>query len=323
MIYADNPCDPVGRYGNAQLAGPPAPALELDQFWAWWKYNQSDPVLRGFLTVTPTYPIWDDHEIKNDAGPLHDTRPEAPDVHLLPLALQAFLDYQPLLPPREQPTRLYRDVRWGKHVELFILDTRQYRDANFAVDDAVAPKTMLGAPQRRWLLDAVTGSDATWKVVVSSVPMSVPTGRAGRDGWADAGDGTGFERELLLLLRSLWAAGETNLVWLTTDVHFGAAFRYRPVAEDPGFEVYEFITGPLNAGIFPRDEFDTTLGSERLFLYGPAAPGDVGSFAEASRWFNFGVIEIDVAGDLTARIVNGNGQDVFARELTPIPRRRR
>jgi alkaline phosphatase D len=317
MIYADNPCTQVGRYGNAQFPGPAAPALDLEQFWAWWRYNRADPVFRRFLTATPTYAIWDDHEIKNDAGPLHDTWPEVPNRHLLPVALQAFLDYQPLLPPEGEPTRLYRNVRWGRHAELFILDTRQYRDANFAEDDEAAPKTMLGEEQGRWFLDAVAGSDATWKVVVSSVPISVPTGRFGRDGWADFDETTGFERELASLLKSLWEAGVSNLVWLTTDVHFGAAFRYAPIAEDSRFRVYEFISGPMNAGVFPSDDFDTTLGTKRLFRYGPAAGSEIGSFAEATAWFNFGVLEIDAAGELTARLVNGSGLTVFRMNLFP------
>ena len=46
----------------------------------------------------------------------------------------------------------------GKHVELFILDTRQYRDANFAIDDSVKPKTMLGREQLVWLKDKLTRS---------------------------------------------------------------------------------------------------------------------------------------------------------------------
>jgi phosphodiesterase/alkaline phosphatase D-like protein len=46
---------------------------------------------------------------------------------------------------------------------------------------------MLGAAQRQGLLDAVPASTATWRVVVTSVPLGVPTGRAERrDGWSNA-----------------------------------------------------------------------------------------------------------------------------------------
>jgi alkaline phosphatase D len=60
-------------------------------------------------------------------------------------------------------------------VELFILDTRQYRSRNSEPDGP--GKSMLGETQRRWLLDGLAASDAVWKVVVTSVTLSVPTGR--------------------------------------------------------------------------------------------------------------------------------------------------
>ena len=69
-----------------------------------------------------------------------------------------------------------------------MLDTRQYRDANIADDSADRPKTMLGREQLTWLKESLAASDATWKVIVSSVPMSIPTGfpaSGGRDGWAN------------------------------------------------------------------------------------------------------------------------------------------
>ena len=39
-----------------------------------------------------------------------------------------------------------------------------------------------------------------------------------------------------------------NTVWITTDVHFAEAFRYRPFPSNPAFAVYELVTGLLNAG---------------------------------------------------------------------------
>ena len=43
---------------------------------------------------------------------------------------RAFIDYFPIRPPREEPGRLYRQFRWGALLEVFILDTRQYRSPN-------------------------------------------------------------------------------------------------------------------------------------------------------------------------------------------------
>ncbi len=52
MIYADNTCGPVGRYGNAQVPGDFEPAANLKDYWAHWKYNRGDRGLRKLLHTT-------------------------------------------------------------------------------------------------------------------------------------------------------------------------------------------------------------------------------------------------------------------------------
>jgi alkaline phosphatase D len=319
MIYADNACDPVGLYGNAQVPGGFGPATDLAGFWAHWRYNRADAVSQRLLTSTGYVGVWDDHEVVNDFGPLNDTRstpPYTPGVHLLPIGLQAFLDYTPIAVAPNTPKRLYRSLRWGKHLELFVLDNRQYRDANAAMDSAARPKTMLGREQLTWLKESLDASDATWKVIVSSVPMSIPTGfpaSGGRDGWANFDQDTGFEQELLDILRFMEQEGIVNTVWITTDVHFAEAFRYRPFPSNPGFVVYELATGPLNAGIFPNANFDSTLNPEVLAFFGEA----VTNWEDAKRFFNFGTLELDRDGELTAEIVNTAGEEQFSLTLTP------
>ena len=316
MIYADDVCHPIGYYGNHQVPGDFGPAADLDGFRAHWRYNRADPNLRTLLASVPHVAIWDDHEIVDDAGPHHDTRADPPyraGVPLLPLARRAFLEWNPLAPEEH----LYRRLRWGRHLELFVLDTRSYRDPNGAPDTAVVPKSLLGLAQRRWLEQMLPLSDATWKVIVSSVPLSIPTGSlvTGRDGWADEGTDGGFERELIEILEQFRHAGVRNLLWITTDVHFAAAFRYAPFPEAPAFRFYEFVTGPLNAGVFPNPVVDPTLRPEQLLYYAPSAP--IQDFGEAVRWFSFGLLEIAADGLLTARIVNGLGEEVFRLSLPP------
>src|SRR5215217_7624772 len=319
-IYADNACAPVGLYGNGQVPGSFGPAADLPTFWAHWRYTRADPGLERLLSGTDYVGVWDDHEVVNDFGPLTDTRntpPYTPGVHLMPLGLQAFLDYTPVAVASNTPKRLYRSLRWGQHLELFVLDTRQYRDANIAADSADRPKTMLGREQLTWLKESVAASDATWKVIVSSVPMSIPTGfppEGGRDGWANADQTTGFEQELLDILRFVEQHHIENTFWITTDVHFAEAFRYRPFA-NPAFSVYELVSGPLNAGIFPNTDVDPTLNPQVLF--GPDPAVQPTTWEQAKDGFNFGRLELDRHGVLTAAIVNTAGQTQFSFTLTP------
>lgn len=319
MIYADNECRAEGAFGNAQVAGGFGPAVDLPGFWAHWRYAREDRAFRAFLAETPSLPVWDDHEVMDDFGPSEDTRaapPYTPGQHLLPVGLRAFLDYNPL-DPATDAGRLYRKLRWGRHVELFLLDTRQYRDANAAADSARQPKSLLGREQLAWLKSALRQSDATWKFIVTSVPLTVPTGwppDKGRDGWADNGGATGFERELLDLLRFMGDADIRNGVWLTTDVHFAAGHRLRPFADAPGLLMHEFISGPMSAGLFPNRALDPTLNPERLFFFGPDDAKQVRDWREAKRWLNFGDIQVGADGVLRIAITNALGVTVWRSE---------
>lgn len=323
MIYADGTCEATGRYGNEQIAGDFQPAADMQNYWAHWKYNREDAGYRQLLASVPYYAIWDDHEVVNDFGPLHDTRdyaPYTPGEHLLPKGLAAFLDYNPVPEYADTPKRLYRSIPWGKNMEMFILDTRQYRDANFAADDADKPKTMLGREQVVWLKHALEASQATWKIIVSSVPMSIPTGSAGprgRDGWANYQEQGGFEHELTDILRFMQQKGMHNVLFLTTDVHFAEVFRYVPFSDAPDFQVYEFVAGPGNAGVFPKQSYDSSLNPERLFFFGAASADEVTSWEAAKSWFNFGAVHIDEAGELTASIRDVHGDAVYELQLQP------
>ncbi|MEM9068329.1 MAG: alkaline phosphatase D family protein [Myxococcota bacterium] len=303
MIYGDGVCEETGLYGNEQVAGDFEVASEPPGYWAHWRYNRDDPAFRELAHAAPYYAIWDDHEVVNDFGP---------HVPLMSAGLQAFLDYNPVTD--EAHRRLYRAFRWGTHLDLIFLDTRQHRAPNALEDRGEEPKTMLGRAQRSWLLDRVRQVDATWRVIVSSVPISIPTGRVreGRDGWANHEGTTGFEREFLAILGDLRDAGVTRLLFITTDVHFASAFRYRPFDDD--FVVHELVTGPLNAGLFPKQEFDQTLNPERLFFHGPT--DDLRSWQDARWWMNFGVVHVDAEGRLTYQVRDIDGEVLFENDLS-------
>lgn len=292
-VYADQSCPAPPNLGGADFE-----ARDLAGFRARHRHQREDPGLARFLLGTSVSAIWDDHEVRgNFAGPTE---------RLMPAGRQAFLEHWPIDTPPGEPTRLYRQLRWGRLVDLFVLDTRQYRSPNAAPDGP--GKTMLGLTQRGWFLDRVVRSDAVWKLVVSSVPLSVGTGRTIRDGWANSrnplvplGDHTGFEHELLEIVQELDAHKVRNLVWLTADVHFPAVLRLAPL---PGLVFHELIAGPLHAAYgYPRS-FDRTLNPTRLYADG--------------GFDNFGEIRLDASG-LTVRIIDADGRERFGTTLLPEP----
>ena len=282
-IYADHVCG-----DGPHLPGYDFVATRLADFWAKHRHNRRDPALQAYFRRASVYAIWDDHEVRDNFS--------GPGEPLMEPGRRAFVDYFPIRPPREEPGRLYRRFRWGSLLELFILDTRQYRSPNTTPDGP--SKTMLGAGQRRWLIDSLLASTAVWKVVVSSVPLSVPTGGKAHDSWSNADSrgvpeahGTGFAVERDAILRTLRQQGLQNLVFIAADVHHAELIRHHPT---PEWSFHEFIAGPLGASPGRPRALDAGLRPRSLWSLGGAA--------------NFGDIAIDSSG-LTVRIVDALGQE--------------
>jgi alkaline phosphatase D len=290
-MYADSPCGRPDTVPGADFR-----AATLAEYRARHRYNREDDAVQDYLRRTPVYATWDDHDVRNDfAGP---TEPR------MPAGRRAFLDYWPVA-AGDDPHRLYRAVRWGRWLEVFILDTRQYRHDNHRPDGP--DKTMLGDAQRAWLLDAVPASTATWKVVVSSVPLAIPTGRPERrDGWSNANifgfapeDGTGFSAERDAILRHFQARDVKNLVFVAADVHHAEVIHHQP-SRDWGF--HELIAGPLSATPGRPRPLDLRLRPRSLFAQGGL--------------FTFGEVAIEPAR-LVVRILDEHGGVLFTHAVAP------
>ena len=236
-----------------------------------------DENLRRFNAEVPIVAQWDDHDVLNNWYPaewLDDARYSVKSVDLLAArARRAFAEYIPSRLHPDDPARVYRTLRHGPSLEVFLLDQRTYRGPNTAnrQPERSATSAFLGDEQVRWLSGALKASTATWKVIAGDMPIGLVV----RDGPtdyealanADPGPPLGRELELADLLRSLQADGVRNLVWLTADVHYAAAHHYDPgrakfTAFDP---FWEFVAGPLHAGTFGPGTLDPTFGPEVRF----------------------------------------------------------
>lgn len=244
--------------------------------------------LRTLLEATSVYSIWDDHEVENNfAGSIEP---------LMPSGRRAFFEYWPV--DRSQRVtgteagRLYRSFRWGAHLELFVLDTRQYRDPNLDL----AGKTLLGREQMRWLKSSLVDSDATWKVIATPAPMGHPS-----DTWATENERTGYESELLELVEHIEREGISNVVAVAADVHHSQVGAYDP-DDDGEFEFYEAIAGPL--GAYPGTPAD---------LYPPLNPTE---FFARGEYFDFGTVSVDESGrTLTIGIFDESGNEQFTKTI--------
>ena len=211
---------------DPEIEGVP-PATTLDEYRDLYKVNREDEHLRDLMAATSVYAIWDDHEVVNDfAG-------QTVEPAMMAAGRQALFEYMPIRQSPDDPNRLYRSFRWGKDIELFILDERQYRSAEAICldeegqtvqlptrvgDEACQEglrdpsRTFLGREQMEWLERALLASQAKFKFIISEVPVSeflfLPYDR-----W----EGYPAEREELLDFLSDNAI--ENVIFLVTDLH--------------------------------------------------------------------------------------------------------
>lgn len=151
------------------------------------RYGQyrSDPDLQALHARHPFITIYDDHEVANDwwkEGAENHDASQGDFMDRLVAALQAWREWQPLrVFAPDDPMRAWRRMQFGDLVDLFLVDTRLYRDEQPAnaivgygsVDPAVDDpnRTMLGSLQKQWLVNGLQTSRATWQVVGNQIPF--------------------------------------------------------------------------------------------------------------------------------------------------------
>ncbi|MCQ0989789.1 alkaline phosphatase D family protein [Jiella marina] len=334
-IYADGPLkeevelESGGTWKNIVIPEKEKVAETLDEYRGQWKYNMMDENLQAFNAQVPTFFQWDDHEVVNNWSSSkdlsEDDRYSVKNVMLLAArAGQAFHEMTPIRYMPEEPGRVYRTIHYGPLLDVFFLDLRSYRGANSdnTQEQASDATAMMGAQQIAWLKRELTNSNATWKVIACDMPIGllVPDG----DRWeavanGDDSDPKGREMEFAEILRFIKAAGITNTVWLTADVHYTAAHHYSPDrAAFQDFEPFwEFVSGPIHAGTFGPNKLDMTFGPEVRYVKAPEE-GQVNLPPSMGLQF-FGLVEID--GDteaMTVRLMDVADTELWSTTLEPV-----
>ena len=289
MIYADGPIVaevPLaagGVWRNVVTPEKAKVAETLDEFRGNYRYNLMDAHVRRFNAEIAQYVQWDDHEVTNNwfhERILEDPRYTEKRVALLAArAKRAMFEFTPLRPHPVEPERVYRLVRRGLLLDLFMLDMRSYRGPNGdnRQSELTDEARILGAKQLRWLKQSLLRSRATWKVIAADMPLGLVVYHdAGKQWGSEAvaqGDGPPLGRELEIadLLRFIKHNGIDNVVWITADVHYCATHLYDPAhARFTDFTpFYEFVSGPLHAGGFGPNALDDTFGPRVLFTRHP------------------------------------------------------
>jgi len=239
-----------GEYGDGLAIGrgvdPVHEIVSLEDYRRRHALYKTDPDLQAAHARHPWISVWDDHEIANDAWRegAENHQPGEGDFGTRKLA--AIRAYQEWMPIRDLPTGLFRRFRFGGLADLVMLDGRLHgRDRKVdAMDQAGArdpSRTLLGADQTRWLLDALAQSKhdgIAWRIVGQQVVFSTLVNgeeRFNPDAW------DGYRANRGQILAALADAAIDDVVVLTGDVHSAWAIDV-PDSEVPG-AVYDPATG--------------------------------------------------------------------------------
>jgi len=225
--------------------------------------------------------------------------------------IKAFHEMYPLRESPAEPGRVYRTIKYGPHLDVFMLDERSYRGPNGPnLQTEYGPDSyFVGPEQLAWLKRELKNSKATWKVIASDMPIGIivyddAVKKTGSEAIAQ-GDGParGRELEIANLLKFIKAENIRNTVWMTADVHYAAAHYYNPnKAQFQDFEPFwEFVSGPLHAGSFGPGEMDNTFGPEVRFVKAPGL--DKQNMSPLGGMQFFGLAKIDGAsGQMTVSL---------------------
>jgi alkaline phosphatase D len=201
-------------------------AHTVEDFRGKWQEAFLLPEYQALKASTALVATWDDHEFNNDWA--RDTL----DPGRFTAGSTAWFEHIPMRRNPDLSTRVWRRVRFGTTAEVFVLDCRseRYRSKGQYISPA----------QLDWLKRGLSSSPCTFKLIMSSVPISqfaVPFFEPfSYDRWE------GFPVQRTDILTHIDDAGIPGVLWVAGDFHLACAGRVS--LDGPGRNAVEVLVGP-------------------------------------------------------------------------------
>jgi alkaline phosphatase D len=256
-IYAEAYYRPGDEFDGVR-ADPIGYSETLEQYRAKYKLYRTEAPLRRMHANFPMVSIWDDHEVINNyaggAGPRGGLPPEERYTLARRRAgYRAFFESMPTFGARGGRNRIYRGIRFGRTVDLILLDQRQYRADQPCGDDQLGPpcaeleepRRFLGRKQMGFVKRRLATSPAAWKVIANQV-MVMPTIYPGGD-YIGFDSWQGYPRERRELLQHVRRKNVKDLVFVTGDIHTFVAGDVRVNNDDTKPVATEFVGGSISS----------------------------------------------------------------------------
>ena len=266
-------------------------AVSLADYRAKYGLYRRDRSLRKLHAKAPMIVIWDDHEVQDNyagAAPGGGLPPEQRySAARRRAGYRAWFESMPTFAGKRD--RIYRKLRFGKTLDLFMLDQRRYR-ADQPCDDAVVPgcadldqpRPFLGADQMGWIKRELQGSEAAWKVIGNQVMMMPAKVLGGSyyqfDSWQ------GYPREREELLSHIDRKKIRDVVFVTGDIHTFIAGDVRTQGGLGKPVALEFVGGSITSNNF--GEVDLDVGGGTVLPGNDADPHTDPGIIDALRGIN-------------------------------------
>jgi alkaline phosphatase D len=302
-IYSDTEVGATIANGVFRPAAPTA--LSIAAKWQKYKQNLANANLQRLRNGAAIYNHWDDHEFVNDFSRFEtltasDANGGTINVQGSSLYAPSVTAFRTYMPVTYSPSNgIYRTVRWGKNLELFLLDERSFRSAKAAANHAcdnpqsgapdlapTAPQSVrnafaaltpsLALPVSQTCLNTINDPNRTMlgsrqlAIFERAIKRSTATFKVIMNEVPiqqffalpyDRWEGYAAERaKLLTFLKN----NVKNTVFLTTDVHASlvndARFQTFPSQGGPtNSGITDVTTGPVGTGTFSK-EIDNATG---------------------------------------------------------------
>lgn len=218
-------------YYDYKRSNPKATSAELARFK--WNRMFAMPFSRNFHNATTSYFIKDDHDVVRDDC--------VPGARYGDLTWEQGLDiFREQVPMGE---RTYRTVRWGKDLQVWFVEGRDFRSGKNKDPDG-PEKTIWGKEQKEWFFRTVRESDATFRILISPTPVVGPDRGNKYDNHANKS--FTYEGDQI----RQFISEQKNMYIVCGDRH------WQYVSEDPKTGVREYSCGSTSdkhAGGFSKD----------------------------------------------------------------------
>lgn len=201
----------VGTGDNVYFDKPPVAKTQQEIRRKYHEQFVQERFIKLFASV-PTYWEKDDHDHRyNDCDRSSDKLPSSE------LGIATFKEQLPVTDPEDADAVTYRTHRVSKHLQIWLVEGRDYRSDNKLPDGP--NKTLWGAEQIAWLKRTLVASDATFKILISPTPMVGPDDAYKKDNHTNVG---GFQHEGKAFFKWLKDSGvlEQNFYIICGDRHW-------------------------------------------------------------------------------------------------------